>query len=838
MPRPYQRAVKLAKLSAQQEAKNGDDDSDDEIDFPEDPEGDNGNQQEYLVQTLDTAPHFTFAAANTGMLGQMLHDQDEDMAQDFPNCLVTMPLPVFVAQDGQTPRVEACVQRPQEYEDWNRQLNSYNVHYKKRTSAMKQREQKHRENVYDIALFEMAEHIARQENPFFRDVYDYYYTGGNINTIPFEDGGHLAMHVSGDKLRDLNFSEINSEAELWHPLHSAKMDNVSSEFFEIFPLQRLPTNSGHRFLARSLKEVSLYELKRAEDLELEDYKIICHSKFSSQEAPFTSASQSLGNANTLALACQDRSMRFVDMLTQQDIAKHNVRLLKGLQQTTSTWAQLLPADGNTFHYLSQPVLLTVDVRCDKPLNPCFASKIYSRACESFSCLAKGVNPNLLYVASNHKLHCLDMRCLGKKLADRSVVTWTHQMTYPPVFMDTFAHRESEYVALAGAFPSDMRICELKGSDAQCVDEMFSPAMPFSPPTQEEALIDARLRGFVDVYSDLPERIKTCRTGLRFHRLEAASDQAFAQLLSANSLGDVYCQRLTLRDEDDHVQEMRTGLHTAEAISYTAKIIQERVQRQSLRCCEVQRIPEIREIFREAAKRSKPDEKPVIVEEIEIDYGIEDTDLSEDESQNTEKTGKEPTKSESKGKKKHKKKSKEKPKQQPKKKNPGKVNIKKDKGINRGPWQKSAYKLSHYTDILSVRLLAIWNMEEFDNTRDVNREMFHERLQDKELEPEKRMADWLNQLPSQPENIQGDELTEGNPELVPGTKLPKLYAATTAEYLEMNGHIKEQPISPKKELPVTFRHQHSVLLPGQNTIIEGDLNPRPAKRPKIKHVMGF
>jgi len=130
-----------------------------------------------------------------------------------------------------------------------------------------------------------------------------------------------------------------------------------------------------------------------------------------------------------------------------------------------------------------------------------------------------------------------MRCLGKKLADRSVVTWTHQLTYPPVFMDTFAHRESEYIALAGAFPTDLRICELKGSDAQCVDEMFSPAMPFSPPTQEEALIDARLRGFVDVYSDLPERVKTCRTGLRFHRLEAASDQAFAQLLSANSLGE-------------------------------------------------------------------------------------------------------------------------------------------------------------------------------------------------------------------------------------------------------------------------------------------------------------
>ncbi|KAH8348694.1 hypothetical protein KR084_009942 [Drosophila pseudotakahashii] len=825
MPRRYQNALNLA--NAQRKTKANE--SDDEIDF-----GDDQEDEVYLRRTLENAPHFSYPGVNSGMLGQMLHDQDEDMAQDFPNCLVTVPLPLFVAQDGQTPRVDSCVLRPHAYDEWTRQLQFHKTQYERRTKSMKQREQKHSQKVYDVSLFEMAEHIARQDNPSFRHSYDYYYTGGNLSTMPLQGGDQLAMHVSGNGLRDLHFSKISGEAEMWEPVHSAKIEEASSEIFQLLPLEGLDPSPGHKFLARCLNEVSLYELKT------EDYELICHSKFSSREAPFISASQSLGNANHLALACQDRSLRFVDIQTQQDIVKHNIRLLKGLKQNTCNWAQLMPADGSTFHYLSQPVLLTVDVRCDQPLNPCFASNVHSKACESFSCMAKGVNPNLLYVASNHKLHCLDTRCLGKKLTDRSVVTWTHQMTYPPSFMDTCAYQDSEYVALAGVLPSDLRVCELKGCKARSVDEMFSPAIPFAPPTLEEALVDARLRGFVNVYADLSERVKTCLTGLHFNRLKSASDHAFAQLLSANSLGDVYCQRLTLRDEEDHVQEFRTGLHTAEAIRYCASIIQERVQRQSLRCTEVQAIPEIRDIFREAAKRSKPDEKPLIVEEIEIDYGIDDSDVSEEEKERKEK---EPLKAEGKNKMKSKKKTKEKPKKEPKKKTPGKTNIKKDKGINRGSWQKSAYQMARYTDWLTRSLLDVWDMEEYDNTRDVSREMFQERLQDKQMEPEKRMANWLDQLPSLPEEAKGDELTEGNPDLVPGTNLRKLYGATTANYseipiLESNEHIKEQLMTPKKEPPVNFRHEHSILLPGQNTIIEADLNPRPAKRAKTKHVMGF
>ncbi|KAH8320955.1 hypothetical protein KR067_012462 [Drosophila pandora] len=839
MPRCFQKSHIVAKLKAQRKAKSSENESDSGSDFEED--GDPAeNSLKFNLQTLELTCHSTHPSENVGMLGQQLQDQGLDSEQVFPNCLVSVPVPLFVAKDGHTPHLEHCQKRSHSFDEWLRALQISRTRFEKRTKTMRQREKKQSLNIYDKSLFDMAEQIARQDNPHFRDSFDYYYTGGNLNTMPFQLGS-MAMHVSGPDLRDLHFSEVKTEAEVWNPVHSMHIEEASSEIFQILPVKSFREDHDRLLLTRFLKEVVLYELK--EKVEAEDefsYELVCQSKYSSNEAPFISTAQSLGDPNTLALASQDRSLRFVNIETQQDIAKHDVCLLKGLQQSSSTWAQIIPASGSTFHYLTQPVLLTVDVRCDKPINPCFASSVHSRNCENFSCLTKSANPNLLYVASNHKLHCLDLRCLGKKLTDRSVVTWTHQMNYPPCFLDTFAHESGEYVALGGILPNDQRICEMKGYLAESVDEMFSPALPYQPPTLNEALLEARLSGYVDIYADLTERVKACTTGMRFSRLERTSDQAFAQLLTANSLGDVYCQRMSLRDDDEHIQEMRTGLHTTEVIRYCGELVQERVEHRKLRCTDVQRIPEIREILREGAKRPEVEEKPTIIEYVDIDYGIEDSEDSDSKKESSKESFKPKKKKIKKEKNIRKGVS-----SSPKKNKTGNRNLKKDRGISRGPWQKSAYQLSHYTDMLSVQLLDIWDMEEFDHTRDVTREELQERLEDSHEEPETRMADWLNKLPTKPEDPKDEDESPN----VPGTNLPKLYSAITAEFMKVTDEEIEEAglntslpsyISPKKEsIEVARKRLHSTLLPGQNTIIESgyNFNPTPAKKPK-KYVKGF
>ncbi|XP_022226480.2 uncharacterized protein LOC111076809 [Drosophila obscura] len=854
MPRRYSKRLRLDKLnnsansssarecSNDEKGRESEDDGEDACNNSDEgrESGGEGDDDEikapgnYLRYVMETTAHFSHPSLNKG-----LAVKPDEKLQTFPSCREYVPVPVFVASDGQTPHIEPCVQRPQAYDDYMHQLQLLKTQYDKRTKQMKQREKKHQERIYDARLFDIAEHIASQENRYFMDSYDYYYTGGNLQTMSYQ-GKTLAMHVSGDRLRDLHFSEVHDEAFLWHPLYSAMLKETTSEAFQLLPMESFRVNHGHMFLARFLREISIYELKET-DLS-EEYELVCQSKFSSQDVPFISAAQAAGNANILAIACQDRTVSFIDLVTQQDIDKHNVCMLKSFNKHSSTWAQLIPAGSSSFHYLCQPMLLTVDVRIDQPLNPCHASSVDMNQCEAFSCLARSANPNLLYVASNHKLHCLDIRCLGKRLSDRAVLTWTHQMTYPPTFMDTCIYNGSEYVAMSSLLASDQRICELSGALAQNVNNMSSPTIPYKPLSLEETLLDAQLQGSVDVYANLQERVKACVTGLRFNMLENETAQHdFAQLLTSNSIGDVFSQRLTVRNE---VNEYRSGLHTIPAISYYGKIVNQCVNRQELRCTEVQSIPILRDIIKTEARRASiEEEKP---EEISIEYGLEESQEEIQASQETN-TSKENGDLE-----------------------PPKADAKqKAREVSRGPWQKSAHKLSSYTDMLSTRLLSVWDMDDYDHTRDMYASMINEQLKEEKTEPDDRMDDWLNQLKPEAPISEDDDSP-----LVPGTNLIKRYGLTSADCARIESIEIEDPqalvspqqetsadvlVSPKKETYTDdnleascSQRRYSSLLPGESTIIEYDFekaamnivraepnpNRAPAKKPKTNYTKGF
>ncbi|XP_034478773.1 uncharacterized protein LOC117785010 [Drosophila innubila] len=854
MPRRYTTKLQLKKLNEtvaarKKQQKEHSDDSESGLSDGEDAEEDaleGKDNAEPLRKLLETSRHDTHPSMNQG-LGQ--DSNAKGTLSIFPSSSFTVPLPLYVA-DQTTPIVDHCRQRPTVHDDWMRHLNLCKSKYLKQTKKQKQREKKHQHNIYSSHLFDVAEQIATQDNTYFRDSYDYYYTGGNLNLLPYSAAGDeskmLALHVSGEKLQQLHFSKVGEEAELWQPLYSESLADMSSEIFELFPVSSFRVNHGNMFLARLLNDIAIYELKKTEDHDDNDdengprYELNCQCKYNSKDGPFISVAQAVNKANTLAIACQDRSVRFLDIVSQQDISKHEVSMLKGADRS-STWAQLRAWQENCFYYACPSALLTIDMRCaNEVINPCFASSVYTKYCESFSCLGSSVNPNLLYVASNHKLHCLDMRCLGKKLADRSVVTWTHQMAYSPTFMDAIAHEGSEYVAMSNAVPDDQRICELKGVLAKNITEMCSPTLPYGPPQLEEALIDARLRGnSVNIYADLAERVKCSSTGIKFHRLENASDGAFAQLLTASSVGDIFCQRVTLRDELEMVREQRTGSHTSEAILYYADLVQDRVTRK-LHCTEVQPMAIMRDIMKSDIERNVEQEKPMPIEDIEIDYGFDDSD-SESNAETDGSTEDQPTVS-----KKVAKKSTKAVTQIETEESPAvEKKVQKKTAINRGPWQKSAYNLSRYTDVISTRMLSIWDIDEFELTRDVNIDMIDEKLKRNKPEPEveDRTTSWLQQVPK-PEDAAAF-FAEDKPDLVPGTNLPTCYEAVHADYTEVGNETVdiEALLTTKTEASfnetVSFsRRPHSTLRPGEFTVIESDPNPTPAKRPRTKYTIGF
>ncbi|XP_062136588.1 uncharacterized protein LOC133845940 [Drosophila sulfurigaster albostrigata] len=853
MPRRYTTKLQLQKLNEtviarkrqQQNAQNENAESSEDAssDGEENRSLEESRKADPTRRIMEMSRHDTHPALNEGL-------GNNQVLNMFPNAAFTVPLPLYVA-DRTTPIVDPCLQRPYVHDDWMRQLSVYKTKYLSQTQKQKQRERKHQANIYNTYLFEVAEHIATQENTHFRDSYDYYYTGGNLNIMSYAAAGDepktLALHVTGEKLQQLHVSQLGEEAELLQSLHSEKMPATSSELFELMPVKSFRVNHGNMFLARQLNDIAIYELRKLPDVDDDNdddsdddedspsYEFNCQCKYNSEDGPFIGVAQGINRPNVLAIACQDRTIRFLDMESQQDISRHTVSIFKG----ASTWAQLRAWKENCFVYACQSAVINVDMRCaNKEINPLFASSVYSKRCETFSCLAGSVNPHLLYVASNHKLHAIDMRCLGKKIADRAVVTWTHQMCYPPTFMDTIAQDGSEYVAMSNAVPGDQRICELNNALAQNVTEMSSQTFAYAPPQLEEALIDAQLKGCsISIYADLGQRLRSATTGVKFHRLEKASDGAFAQLLTANSVGDVFCQRVTQRDELEMQQEQRTGSHTNEAILYYADLVKEHVSRK-LRCTDVQSMVALRDIMK--SERDVEEDKPMPFEDIEIDYGFEEVsteaESGDDDSNNDEEKqpkAKKPTTP-----------SQPAPPPPP----PEEPKVPKKKAVNRGPWQKSAHYLSQFEDVISTRLLSIWDIDEFDLTRDVNIDMIDEKLKrhkDETQEVEDPTASWLQTAPK-PEEL-SEFFDEQKTVLVPGTNLRTHYDAVYADYVEVSNEttdIEALLATTKPDENASFnetvnfnKRPHSTLRPGEFTIVESQPNPRP-KRQKTKYTMGF
>lgn len=877
MPRRYTTKLQLEKLQGtieSLESSNRSEAGNSASDLDEEEEQDEfGNRMDSIQQPkrglLENTAHHTHPAFNQGLGQNSFQDRQLNI---FPSCAYTVALPVYVSNQS-TPIVEPCHQRPATHDEWMRNVHYHKSRYLTLTGQQKQRQKKHDNQIYNIHLFDLAENIALQDNTYFRDSYDYYYTGGNLNLLSYSAAGcpeaePLAMHVSGERLQCLHFSRVGVEAELWRPLHSESLTDMSSEIFELLPINSFRVNHGNMFLARMLNDIVIYELKELDEVQDADedeeddheqaskYELCCQSRYTSQDGPFISVAQATNSPNTLGIACQDHSVRFKDIVTQQDITQREVCILKGIHRR-STWAQLRASEEHCFHYLCQSALLTIDLRCaNEAINPCFASSAYSSNCESFSCMGKSVNPNLLYVASNHKLHCLDMRCMGKKVADRAVVTWTHQMSYSPTFMDAIAYEGSEYVAMSSANPSDQRVCELKGVLAQSHMEMWSPSLPYEPPQLEEALLQARLQGVsVDIYADLAERIKCCTTGIKFHRLDNAIDGAFAQLLTANSVGDIHCQRVTLRDELEMQREQRTGVHTKEAILYYAELVRHHVKRK-LRCTTVQPMSVLRDVMKSENERYAEQEKPVVIEDVTINYGFTESEpeSTTDDEGNSEEQETQPTNSQSQevAEKEETPPAETPPAETPPaetKPNEDQKVIKKKKAVNRGPWQKSAYYLSRFTDLISTRLLSIWDVDEFELTRDVQIDMIDEKLKkdDDGKANEDRTAAWLQQsLP--PTELLTAAAAGDDEKLVPGTNLPKRYQAAYADYKEVLPETidMEELKTPKIEetsFDESFnftRQPHSTLTASQFTVIENtsEMRPPPAKKAKTKHVMGF
>ncbi|XP_036318881.1 uncharacterized protein LOC118733549 isoform X2 [Rhagoletis pomonella] len=589
-----------------------------------------------------------------------------------------------------------------------------------------------KEGSFHTSFFDLARRLDCNPDPYFHGSYDYYYSGGNLCIL--DDGEHV-LHVDNNKLNNLNVGILpkfkSFAGSFLDPICSQQVD-TEEEIFEVRAIQNLRKDCPNSFAVRQRNMITLYKF-------LPTGAAKALTRFKTSSTPFISFAQSPIDYSTFIITSMKQSIRVYDINASTPIlsATHNVCKKEDIMR--ASWNMIRPWQGQTFLYANEKKLFMLDTRtCPEQWlkSSCgYATQDYK--CDFISSIAKSEFRDLAYVATNHKLHCLDLRYLGGDIesGDGALCRWTHQLQYAPAFIDNFRFGGVELIALSSALADDICICELtRNHSAQSVDKedsivdesvgkrqskksvYKSYCLPYQPSTLEEAYQQARIAGkCLQPDADLPSRIARCTTGLTFFDTETFSEcigeedcDTFALLLTSNSIGDVYARRLIANDTlepDTRSKAENEGEHTMHA--YANGVCQ--LTQPKLNCTEVVNLKGMRKVFRCNAL-SAP--------------------LNSEEDKRDEKEEIPP----------------------------------KRRGFGR--WQKSIQTLHSYKDALVQDLLSIWDIEFEDDKNDMSYSRMKKGLGAK-VDPENIVSSWLDT------NIKAEE----KPQQTQPEQLPK--SATSA-----------------------------------------------------------
>lgn len=355
-----------------------------------------------------------------------------------------------------------------------------------------------------------------------------------------------------------------------------------SEVFEIQPM--LNPSTDNCFIVRQRNLVSLNYLSDNNNI-----KIL--TQFRTKSTPFISFTQCDRDYTKFLLTTMKQHVRLYDI-------GGNVPRLAKLYEIESealniSWNTLKPWRENTFLYANEYKFCVIDVRTTPAqwMSSATSAIEHTHVCDHISAVKPSGFNNLFYVATNHRLHCLDIRHIRNSLfnhPDAAVCRWSHQMQYSPLMMDTWRLNNIEYIALSSPLAGDLHICQL--SRKKNVDNLSvplsdrmpkhiynSPCLPYQPPTLMEAYNYARMDGnCLQPESNLYGRLLACTTGLNFCRPSMeGSENGLGLLLTSNSLGDIFLQTLNKRENQE--SDSRGNSRSNEIMEDFAKTLLKRKQ---------------------------------------------------------------------------------------------------------------------------------------------------------------------------------------------------------------------------------------------------------------------
>ncbi|XP_043265581.1 uncharacterized protein LOC122405127 [Colletes gigas] len=477
--------------------------------------------------------HTNFSADDSDLENVVEQYQNYPYYCDFPRpFLPPAKLPRSVL-DEEDPALELLTVKNHMNDDIQR-LKHYYLRHEKELGAIHKKDIKwnRKDKTVDAKVpkyvADMAAIIDMDPDPYFEGAYNWYYTGGSVNRIQFNNTNILLFPFMNELVAT---PVVNVEEFLWKPLFqkAAKCDLDGS----LYELKYNINSNTCNVLGRYKDHCNFYMLSE------------CDNKYSldeihrqSSKIPYVSADLNLINTNQYCTVNVERSVTLWDITKMQYICSNTIMQTAVLDDSWGS-IKFQAVDPNVILFVDRCCLHYLDTRIpfDRPVLT-LCPKFYLERCENISLDIGSRHHSCRYVGTYHSVLMCDDRspkqCVQQK--------WTHQFKSPPIMGQVINRENKEFVVLSSQVPSESTIILNTWTSSE-TSHSFN--FPFTPPHITNTLNESQTRGTcLNPY--LRNRFDLCNIGSTVIINETENIFLFQQ----NSIGDIYYQCITHETELD------------------------------------------------------------------------------------------------------------------------------------------------------------------------------------------------------------------------------------------------------------------------------------------------
>ncbi|XP_018323569.1 uncharacterized protein LOC108735862 [Agrilus planipennis] len=463
---------------------------------------------------------------------RLLQDTDQVKALFNPDDTTNIGLPYPLTFPGQvSPDVDPCTKLVIEKDKYRQDLQYYrSVHktHKGRIEFIKEKEF----CVLPKYLIDISKGALKDPDPFFKGSYDWYYTGGIIDTINLMGIAYTVYPIKNGSLGII-------ESDEHHRSHELDCDLQSDVGNPIYSLRSNEFNKGFATLLRKKYELFLVCTTFEDDL----FQSSLVWKRESLLTPYIDFKIDLTTNSQIATVDLSHCLQLLDLESNKVLNEYSV----------ASVSETLPDQLAQIEYLNSKTILCTNRKTIQQLdlNSGELQKFNVKAdfynCDDVCCFVGSQRNNkYIYVATTHNLLKIDLRNMRKTGNYLYVNKWAHMMTTPPVVM-SYSVVDDDFECLYLSGP--------KFSDKVLLNLSTNTQLPAYVPNIDDALNTLNLTGNIRYGEEIRERVRLCNAG---NGIIKARERNLT-LVTANSVGDVFEQEVTHRNPPERTEQFARWL---------------------------------------------------------------------------------------------------------------------------------------------------------------------------------------------------------------------------------------------------------------------------------------